>query len=66
LYRLYGIIVHIGQGNKHGHYISIIKIKNRWVQFNDVDIEVVDEHMLEKLFGSKNSNYCAYMLFYER
>ena len=25
-----------------------------------------DEYMLENLFGNKNSNYCAYMLFYER
>ncbi|MBS1890116.1 MAG: hypothetical protein JST59_02400 [Actinobacteria bacterium] len=61
-----GIIVHIGQGNKYGHYISIVRICNRWVQFNDDDIELVDEHMLEKLFGSRGSNYCAYMLFYER
>ena len=40
LYRLYGIIVHIGQGNKYGHYIAVVRINGRWIQFNDDEIEV--------------------------
>jgi ubiquitin C-terminal hydrolase len=40
LYNLYGITVHVGQGNEYGHYYSIIKIANKWFKFDDEIISV--------------------------
>lgn len=66
MYNLYAIVVHLGQGNRYGHYIAVVKINGRWIQFNDDEVEFVDEQMIEKLFGGKGSSMCAYMLFYDR
>lgn len=39
-YRLKGIIRHIGQSTKSGHYISYVKHGDQWYKF--------DDHMVEK------------------
>lgn len=39
----------------------------RWLDLGRlVMTQIVDEHMIEKLFGNKSTSMCAYMLFYER
>ena len=61
-YSLYGIIVHSGIAIG-GHYLSYIKIKNKWWMFNDIEVEsVTNDEMKSVAFGSTMSS--AYVLFY--
>ena len=54
-YDLFGVVCHYGSINS-GHYICIIKIKNKWIVFDDRRVYEVDENRV------MNSN--AYILFY--
>ena len=64
MYKLVGVVSHIGQGENYGHYISYIKINSVWYEFNDDEITKIDDYMLESLWGYKGLTKCAYMLFY--
>jgi ubiquitin C-terminal hydrolase len=64
MYKLVGVVSHIGQGENYGHYISYIKIDSVWYEFNDDEITKIDDYMLESLWGYKGLTKCAYMLFY--
>jgi ubiquitin carboxyl-terminal hydrolase 9/13 len=66
LYELYAVVVHIGGGPYHGHYISIIKTKDRgWLLFDDEMVEPVDKAYVRRFFGGPNELACAYVLFYQ-
>ncbi|TIB74037.1 cysteine proteinase [Wallemia mellicola] len=64
MYRLFAVIIHIGSGPHHGHYVSIIKSYDRWVLFDDDKVSVVDEHELSKFFGNDPAGE-GYVFFYE-
>ncbi|KRX10354.1 hypothetical protein PPERSA_00834 [Pseudocohnilembus persalinus] len=66
MYQLYGIVIHLGQGEQYGHYVSIIKIKNLWYLFDDETIINYNERDIRDFFGSNHRSACAYMLFYEK
>lgn len=38
LYKLVGVVVHLGTGENYGHYISYIRIGQKWFVFNDDEI----------------------------
>lgn len=66
IYELYAVIVHIGGNAYHGHYVSIIKTKDRgWVLFDDEMVEPVDKNFVANFFGDKPGMACAYVLFYQ-
>nr|UWK20417.1 ubiquitin thiolesterase [Trichoderma calamagrostidis] len=66
MYELYAVIVHIGGNAYHGHYVSIIKTKDRgWVLFDDEMVEPVDKHFVRNFFGDKPGMATAYVLFYQ-
>jgi len=66
LYELYAVVVHIGGNAYHGHYVSVIKTKDRgWVLFDDEMVEPVDKHFVKNFFGDKPGMACAYVLFYQ-
>ncbi|CAK7201069.1 hypothetical protein SEUCBS139899_003770 [Sporothrix eucalyptigena] len=66
LYELYAVVVHIGGNAYHGHYVSIIKTKDRgWLLFDDEMVEPVDKHYVRNFFGDKPGTACAYVLFYQ-
>jgi ubiquitin carboxyl-terminal hydrolase 9/13 len=74
LYELYAVVVHIGGGPYHGHYVSIVKTHDRgWLLFDDELVEPVDESYVLSFFGGEpvpGSNdprqlACAYVLFYQ-
>ena len=66
LYELYAVVVHIGNNAFHGHYVSIIKTKDRgWLLFDDEMVEPVDKHYVRNFFGDKPGQACAYVLFYQ-
>ncbi|KAI9660173.1 MAG: hypothetical protein M1829_006509 [Trizodia sp. TS-e1964] len=66
LYELYAVVVHIGGGPYHGHYVSIIKTQDRgWLLFDDEMVEPVDKNYVRNFFGERPGLACAYVLFYQ-
>lgn len=66
LYELYAVVVHIGGGPYHGHYVSIIKTQDRgWLLFDDEMVEPVDKGFVRNFFGDRPGLACAYVLFYQ-
>jgi ubiquitin carboxyl-terminal hydrolase 9/13 len=66
LYELYAVVVHIGGGPYHGHYVAIIKTQDRgWLLFDDEMVEPVDRNYVKNFFGDKAGMACAYVLFYQ-
>lgn len=66
LYELYAVVVHIGGGPYHGHYVSIIKTQDRgWLLFDDELVEPVDKSFVRNFFGDRLGLACAYVLFYQ-
>lgn len=66
LYELYAVVVHIGGGPYHGHYVSIIKTQDRgWLLFDDEMVEPVDKAYVRRFFGGEDQLACAYVLFYQ-
>ena len=67
LYELYAVLVHLGTTPYHGHYVSIIKTKDRgWLLFDDELVLPVDASYVRRYFGGETGNSaCAYVLFYQ-
>lgn len=67
LYELYGVVVHIGGGPYHGHYVAIIKTPSHgWMLYDDELVEPVDKSFVRNFFGDRPGLACAYMLFYQQ
>lgn len=67
LYGLYALVVHIGGGPMHGHYIALCKCRaGLWFLFDDETIEIVDEAYVLRFFGDGPGLASAYILFYEK
>ncbi|KAI9100456.1 hypothetical protein DFS34DRAFT_648371 [Phlyctochytrium arcticum] len=64
LYSLFAVIVHIGGGPHHGHYVTLIKSHDQWLLFDDDDVSPVEESELPKYYGDTNSVGCGYIFFY--
>ncbi|KAF9041166.1 hypothetical protein BDP27DRAFT_1244526 [Rhodocollybia butyracea] len=64
LYNLFAIVIHLGNGPHHGHYISIIKILGSWFVFDDDNVDLIAEKEIPKYYGHSNSG-SAYVLYYE-
>ncbi|KAA8495801.1 Ubiquitin carboxyl-terminal hydrolase 4 [Porphyridium purpureum] len=69
LYDLFGVVVHVGSGPNHGHYVSLIKSYNQWLLFDDECVELKDESELQNVFGLTqevmSSTETGYILFYQ-
>ncbi|KAI7834561.1 hypothetical protein BX661DRAFT_175080 [Kickxella alabastrina] len=66
LYTLAGVVVHLGGGPFHGHYISIVRSGDTWVLFDDDSVEIIQESELGNYFGDHPNFGSGYVLFYER
>ncbi|KAJ4470816.1 hypothetical protein J3R30DRAFT_3710720 [Lentinula aciculospora] len=64
LYNLFAIVVHLGNGPHHGHYISIIKTLGSWFVFDDDNVYPIPEKDIPKYYGDSNAG-SAYVLYYE-
>lgn len=69
-YSLFAVVVHVGSGPNHGHYVSLVKSHNHWLCFDDENVEMIEESMMQSFFGSaqeysSNTDH-GYILFYER
>ncbi|KAK4053434.1 hypothetical protein OIV83_001600 [Microbotryomycetes sp. JL201] len=65
LYELWAIVVHIGAGPTHGHYITIVKSGARWIVFDDVNVYPIDQSDISKFFGDTPGHGSGYVLFYQ-
>lgn len=66
LYELYGVVVHIGSGPYHGHYVSLIKTEvYGWLLFDDETVEKISEDKVYGFFGDGCGLSTAYVLFYK-
>lgn len=68
-YSLFAVVVHVGSGPNHGHYVSLVKSHNHWLFFDDENVEMIDESVVQTFFGSaqeysSNTDH-GYILFYE-
>jgi ubiquitin carboxyl-terminal hydrolase 22/27/51 len=55
-YSIFSIVIHCGKNIQAGHYVSIIKRKEKWYMCDDDEVEEMNENDVE----AKN----AYLLFY--
>lgn len=68
-FSLFAVVVHVGSGMNHGHYVSLVKIYEQWFLFDDDTVESIDESQLQTCFGSAqegSGNYSGYILFYQK
>lgn len=66
LYELYAVVVHIGGGPYHGHYVSVVKTETSgWLLFDDEMVEGVDPTYVFNFFGDNKGLATAYVLFYQ-
>ncbi|KAJ3016240.1 hypothetical protein HKX48_004151 [Thoreauomyces humboldtii] len=64
LYKLFAVIVHIGNGPHHGHYVTLVKSQEQWLLFDDDEVSPVDESELHKYYGDNHQAGCGYIFFY--
>eukprot|EP01103_Thecamoeba_quadrilineata_P015522 TRINITY_DN4934_c0_g2_i1.p1 TRINITY_DN4934_c0_g2~~TRINITY_DN4934_c0_g2_i1.p1 ORF type:complete len:368 (+),score=58.48 TRINITY_DN4934_c0_g2_i1:12-1115(+) len=69
VYDLFAVVVHVGSGPNHGHYVSYIKSYNNWLVFDDDNVEMMEETSIQSCFGSTQertqTSHCGYLLFYQ-
>ncbi|CEH14446.1 cysteine proteinase [Ceraceosorus bombacis] len=65
LYDLFAIVVHLGSGPHHGHYIAIIKVGRKWCVFDDESVKFIDEADIARYYGDAPGTGSAYVLFYQ-
>lgn len=66
VYELYLVVVHIGGGPYHGHYVLCIKTEQSgWLLFDDETVESIDENFVLRFFGDGPGLASAYILFYQ-
>jgi len=68
-FSLFAVVVHVGSGMNHGHYVCLVKIHEQWFLFDDDTVEGIDESQLHTCFGSSqegSGNYSGYILFYQK
>ncbi|KAK6454742.1 ubiquitin carboxyl-terminal hydrolase [Scheffersomyces xylosifermentans] len=67
LYELYALVIHIGGGPMHGHYVALCKIKaGLWLLFDDETVELVEDSYVMRFFGNGPGLASAYILFYTK
>lgn len=70
MYQLFAVVVHVGSGPNHGHYICLVRSHDRWLNFDDDDVRLLEDGQLQHFFGSTSdvtpTNEHGYMLFYMR
>lgn len=65
-YELSGIVIHMGGGPQHGHYVALCKNDNfGWLLFDDETVESVSENTVQNFVGDRSTLMTAYVLFYK-
>ncbi|CDO95018.1 unnamed protein product [Kluyveromyces dobzhanskii CBS 2104] len=65
-YELNGIVIHMGGGPHHGHYVAICKNDLfGWLLFDDETVESINEDTVLKFIGDAHELTTAYVLIYK-
>ena len=70
-YGLFAVVVHVGSGPNHCHYVCLVKSHGQWLTYDDDDVQLADASALQNVFGStrehggSNTEH-GYILFYAR
>ena len=57
-YKLFSILVHLGNNASSGHYFVFIKKQNFWYKFNDSEVSfVLEKEVFDHNYGGINVNY---------
>ncbi|KAI9317290.1 hypothetical protein BX666DRAFT_1944226 [Dichotomocladium elegans] len=65
LYELWAVVVHLGSGPHHGHYITLIKHSGQWLLFDDDVVTSIGEDDIQQYFGDLPGGGSGYVLFYQ-
>ncbi|KAJ3222621.1 Ubiquitin carboxyl-terminal hydrolase 12 [Clydaea vesicula] len=65
LYNLSSVVIHIGTGPYHGHYISLVKSGDNWVMFDDDSVEPLNDQEIERILSSSDNSETAYIFLYQ-
>lgn len=69
VYDLFSVVIHVGQGPNHGHYVSLVKAHSRWLLFDDETVELIDEQSIAACYGTTQDGAqntdVGYLLFYQ-
>ena len=70
-YQLFAVVVHVGSGPNHGHYVCLVKSHGQWLTYDDDTVELMDDDAMNNFFGSTQEHSGGntehgYILFYER
>ena len=57
-YRLFGIVVHLGSGLHHGHFVSCVCIHNQWFLCDDEIVQPINSKDINMFFGEME--YCKH------
>ncbi|DBA83770.1 hypothetical protein WJX77_007460 [Trebouxia sp. C0004] len=60
VYNLFAVVVHIGSGMNHGHYVALVKSHDHWLFFDDETVEPIPESVVRTTFGS-TQEYSSHM-----
>lgn len=78
LYILGGLAKHLcnrilltnNSGPNHGHYICIVKSQSNWLQFDDEEVDLIPEELIQRCFGCtkdvQHNIQTGYILFYQQ
>ena len=71
MYRLFAVVVHVGSGPNHGHYVSAVKSHDRWLFVDDDSVDPIEESTLYNFFGNSSGDHGAntehgYILMYSQ
>jgi ubiquitin carboxyl-terminal hydrolase 9/13 len=68
MYELYAVVVHIGGGPYHGHYVTVVKNDDtgKWMLIDDEAVEAVDDGFVGRFYGDRPGMASAYVLFYQQ
>ncbi|KAL3139205.1 Ubiquitin carboxyl-terminal hydrolase 4 [Trebouxia sp. C0010 RCD-2024] len=68
VYNLFAVVVHIGSGMNHGHYVALVKSHENWLLIDDETVDPISESAVRQTFGSTQeySNHMdhGYILMY--
>ncbi|KAI9025953.1 hypothetical protein CLU79DRAFT_813227 [Phycomyces nitens] len=65
MYELWAVVVHIGSGPHHGHYVTLVKSNGQWMLFDDDIVSTIQEDEIQKYFSDLPGTGCGYVLFYQ-
>ena len=69
-YGLFAVVVHVGSGPNHGHYVCLVKSHGQWLTCDDDTVELMDNAAMQNFFGStqehSGNTEHGYILFYAR